>query len=110
MLSDGMRICAQYERNRESARVRACAPTATQQDSYITCDLGLKPGDLLQCKSPVLSCTWGNGVTSCQGTELENTKFYALSILSGYWTLYIGPADHTPDNMVFGLDLLIKKF
>lgn len=40
---------------------------------------------------------------------MENTKFYALSILSGYWTLCIGPADHTPDNTVFGLDFLIKK-
>lgn len=109
MLSDGTKICAQYERNRESARVHACAPAPTQQDSYITCNLGSKPRDVLQCKAPVLSCTLEDGVTSCQSTERGNTKFYALFILDKYWTLTIGPADHIPDNMSFGVNFLIEK-
>jgi hypothetical protein len=109
MLSDGLKICAQYDYNRESARVRACSPAPTQRDTYITCDLGSKPGGLLLCKAPVLSCTREDGVTSCQSTERESTKFYALFVVDGYWLLIIGPADHIPDNMLFGVDFLIEK-
>jgi hypothetical protein len=109
MLSDGTKICAQYERNRESARVHGCAPVPTQQDSYIDCDLGSKPGDVLQCKATALSCTLEDGATSCRSTGMESTKFYALHILDGYWTLTIGPADHTPDNMSFGVNFFIEK-
>jgi hypothetical protein len=109
MLSDGLKICAQYDYNRESARVRVCAPALTEQDTYITCDLGSKPGGLLLCKAPVVSCTREIGVTSCQSTERESTKFHGQLLLNGYWLLNIRPADHVPDSMSIGVNLLMEK-
>jgi hypothetical protein len=110
MLSDGTQICVQYEYNRKSGRVRASGLSPGRDNTYITCDLGSKPGDVLQCKAPVLLCTLENGAKSCQSTERESTQFYGLYILNMFWTLYMGgPEDRLYDNLAFGVNLLIEK-